>query len=178
MTRWGKELESWLKQVAPRAIAYARTLLNRPDSAEDLVQDVLCRLLDHAEYDLLRDGEKLLFRSITNACINARSRRRQLLSLDAETGEGGSFLDEIGGSSVGDPVEVLASEELMAAVERELKGLPAMQRAALELKATGKTLKEVAEALQVTVSNAGVLVHRARQTLKRRLGPMLPGEFT
>ena len=177
MTPSDKGLDAWLIRVVPRAVAYARTLLGRPDRAEDVVQDVLCRLLDHPEYDLLRDGEKLLFRSITNACINEATRRRQMLSLDERTGDGDALLDALDAASPGDPATVAASRDLMAAVERELGDLPSMQRAALELKAMGMPLARVAEALDVTASNAGVLVHRARKQLRARLGPILPGEF-
>ena len=177
MARSDKELDAWVVRVAPRAIAYARTLLDRPDAAEDLVQDVLCRLLGHRHYDLLRDGERLLFRSITNACINAATRRKELVSLEAQNPDGASLSDVLSAEWPGDPADLAASHDLLAAVERELMRLPALQRAAVELRAMGRTIKEVAETLKVTPSNAGVLVHRGRKALRERLGPMLPGEL-
>ena len=168
-------LDAWIKRVAPRAVAYARMLLRRPDAAEDIVQDVFLRLLEHGEYDLLRDGEKLLFRSITNACINAATRRRELTALDC--GDGPALAGQVAAPSFRDPARRAASQELMRAVERELRALPAMQRAAVELKAMGGTLAEIAETLQVSTQNAGVLVHRGRRLLKERLGEALPGEL-
>lgn len=177
LARSGENLDAWLRRFAPRAVAYARTLLSPADSAEDLVQDVLCRLLDHSEYNLLRDGERLLFRSITNACINARTRRRELLSLDATGPDGAPLSDGLAAASPGNPADVAGSQDLLRAVERELMHLPSMQRAALQLAAMGGTLREVAETLEVSASNAGVLVHRARKTLRERLGPTLPEEF-
>jgi DNA-directed RNA polymerase specialized sigma24 family protein len=50
-----------------------------------------------------------------------------------------------------------------------------MQRAAVELKALGNTLRQTAEALDVSVQNAGVLVHRGRKRLRKALGAALPG---
>ncbi len=172
-----RELELWVRRIAPRAVAYARSLLARPQMAEDIVQDVFCRLLEHTEYDLLKDGEKLVFRSITNACINATTRRRDVLSLDHESAEGATLHDEVASASAADPAEVAASRDVLRAVGRELKSLPPMQRAAVELKAMGKSLREVAESLDVSLQNAGVLVHRGRKALKERLGMLLPGEL-
>ena len=54
--------------------------------------------------------------------------------------------------------------------------LPTQQRAAVELKAFGYSQQEIAEMLGITTSNAGVLVHRARQTLAQYLAPYLAGE--
>ncbi len=141
------------------------------------MQDVLCRLLEHTEYDLLKDGEKLVFRSVTNACINETVRRREVLSLDREDADGAALYEDVPSVAAGDPAEVAASRDLLRAVGRELKALPPMQRAAVELKAMGQTLQEVAEGLGVSPQNAAVLVHRGRKALKARLGALLPGEL-
>jgi len=172
-----KALEEWILSVAPRAVAYARTLLDRPDRAEDIVQDVLLRLLDHPEYDLLRDGEKLLFTSITNACINEVTRRRTLRSLHADRPDEAAPIDDLASGRARNPADALVSREMLDAVGAELRRLPPMQRAAVELKAMGRSLRQIAETLRVSPSNAGVLVHRARRRLKEKLGPHLPGEL-
>ncbi len=170
-----KALDEWIRRTAPRAIAYASLLLPRAASAEDVVQEVYLRLLQHSEYDLPRDGEKLLFRSVTNACINATTRRRELLALDRGDEDGFRLLDTLADDSEADPADVAASRELMREVEAELARITPMKRAAVELKALGKSLKEIAEVLDVSVQNAGVLVHRGRRELKERLGESLPG---
>jgi len=177
LKRADQQLEEWLLDVIPRAVAYARSLVNPPPTAEELVQGVLCRLLQHEEYDLLADGEKLLFRSVTNACINAVTRRRQLVSLDDDGEEGASLYGCVSSERMEDPFEVMASREMLEEVERALMELPETQRAAVELKAMGKSLKEIAELLDVSASNAGVLVHRGRKALREELGAKLPGEL-
>lgn len=177
MNRPEHELDQWLKEAIPRAVAYARTLVKEPESAEELVQDVLCRLLQHEEYDLPADGDKLLFRSVTNACINAVTRRRQLASLDGDGKSQGRLRDCLSSAEAADPARVTASREELEAVERELMRLPSMQRAAVELKALGRSLKEIAAVLDVSLSYAGVLVHRGRNALKEELGVKLPGEL-
>ena len=58
------ELDAWVLATAPRAVAYARSLLRNPDDADDIVQDCYCRLIAKATvYDLPRDGFKILLRT-------------------------------------------------------------------------------------------------------------------
>jgi len=170
-------LADWATKVLPRAVAYARTLLRRSADAEDVVHDVLCRLLRHEEYDLVNDGEKLLFRSVTNACINRTVRRKRIVSLDAADDGEPSLASSLAQSKAPDPSETASADELHEAIGRGLAELPAMQRAAIELKAMGHSLKTIAETLSVSPSNAGVLVHRARRALALRLGNRLDGNL-
>ncbi len=165
-----RDLDAWCRQVAARALAYARSLLRDPLVAEDVVQDCFYRLLCHAdEYDLIRDGVKLLFRAISNRCINEVTRRRNLLSLEIPDGEGSR--DSVHADPTCPlPEQVAMRNELEAAIGVALAELPEMQRAALELAALGQGKAEIAEILEVTPSHAGVLVHRARKALMERLG--------
>jgi RNA polymerase sigma-70 factor (ECF subfamily) len=156
------DLDAWVVAAAPEAVAYAASLLRDRDAAEDVVQDCFCRLLAKADvYDLPRDGRKLLFRSITNACVNVRSRNRPLLRLtDAE-------------EETLPPERVVMHRELEQAVAEGLALLPVTYRAALELKSLGMSLQEIADALDVSANHAGVLVHRARQAMARHLAPFV-----
>lgn len=168
-----QELDAWIVQTAPRAVAYAASLLRDRTAAEDIVQDCYCRLLQKADsYDLLHDGTKILFRSITNACINQTTRRRTLLSLDTPGDP------ERGGLEVADrdaqkPERILMNQELEHAVADALARLPEMHRAALELKSLGHSQQEIADTLDITATYAGVLIHRARQTMAQYLAPHL-----
>ena len=172
------DLDAWVLETAPRAVAYARSLLRNIDDAEDIVQDCYCRLLAKADvYDLPRDGLKLLLRAVTNACINLRARRRPMFRFvrtDPENGDERN--DDPVDHRAAAPGDRLAHSELSAAVSAGLKELPTQQRAALELKSLGYTQQEIAEILDVTPTYAGVLVHRARQTLAAYLAPYLGGD--
>lgn len=159
--------------TASAVLAYALTLVRDRHVAEELVQDCYCRLLKKAHaYDLDRDGRRLLFRSVTNACINHVSRTRPAASLDAAdaaTGLYGVLADRRA-----EPAErVLMRRELEDAIAESLGSLPVTQRAALELKSLGHSLDEIGQALGVSANNAGVLIHRARQAMARRLAPHL-----
>jgi RNA polymerase sigma-70 factor (ECF subfamily) len=150
------------------------SLLRDRHQAEDIVQDCYCRLLAKAtKYDLLRDGQKLLFRSVTNACINATTRGRNVLSLNAlgQGREDGPW--EWADQAAPAPDEKILRGELEAAIGAALAQLPVSHRAALELKSLGHSLQEIAEMLRITSTYAGVLVHRARLTMAELLKPVL-----
>lgn len=163
-------LDDWVLITAPRAVAYARSLLRNPHDAEDIVQDCYSRLLAKADvYDLPRDGMKLLLRAVSNACLNFQSRRRKLFRLvrpDDDQTE--TQADPPDAASV-TPHEDLVGRELADAIRIALARLPPQQRAAIELKSLGYSQQEIGEILNVTSNNAGVLVHRARQAMAERL---------
>ncbi len=155
----------------PRAVAYASGLLHDREQAEDVVHDCCCRLLRKAaDYDLPRDGMRLLFKSITNACFTANTRVRPVLSLDALTA-GGLDSRQLADTRAREPEQVAMCKELEQAVGEGLARLPPMQRVALELASLGHSQQEIAEVLETTPSNVRVLVHRARQAMADYLSP-------
>ena len=160
-----KNLEAWVLSTLPRTLGYAASLLRDPSLADDVVHDCYLRLLQKADvYDLVRDGTKLLYKAITNACIDRNHRERVVLSLsgaDNERDERYPVIDE----EQSGPLQIVIQKELEDAVEEGMAQLPVAQRAALELKSLGSSTQEIAEALGTSPSNAGVLVHRARKAL-------------
>jgi RNA polymerase sigma-70 factor (ECF subfamily) len=170
-----EDLDAWVRAAAPRAVAYARSLLRDTHTAEDVVQDCFGRLLAKADvYDLPGDGTKLLFKAVTNACINARTRRRKIFRL--LWGHDEHRVDDPPDERTEPPDGAMVHAELSAAVASGLALLPVPQRAALELKSLGHSQQEIAEALGVSPTNAGVLVHRARKALTESLAPFLDSE--
>ncbi|HEY1067841.1 MAG TPA: RNA polymerase sigma factor [Pirellulales bacterium] len=168
-------LNAWVSTSAARALGYARTLVRNREAAEDLVQDCYRRLLARADvYDLPRDGTKLLFRSITNACINWTQRRVAEASLDHLLRTGGSTAPRaLSDRDAVEPIEIVIERELSVAVDAAMQRLPVEQRAAVELRSLGYALLDVAAALNVSHGHARVLLHRARTTLAEQLKPYL-----
>src|SRR5262245_18160164 len=165
-------LDAWVLAAAPRAVAYAVSLLHDRSRAEDVVQDCFYRLLRKAgEYDLDRDGSKLLFTAISRACINENTRRRQTVNLQAHGDENREF--EPADPHTTPPDQRMQTRELHDAVGKALAQLPEMFRAALELRILGHGKTEIAEILGVTPSHAGVLVFRVRQQLAEVLAPFV-----
>jgi RNA polymerase sigma factor (sigma-70 family) len=169
-------LDAWILACWPRAVVYAQSLLRDRAAAEDVVQDCFCCLLGKADvYDLAHDGNPLLMKSVTNACLKKNSRDRPMLSLNID-----SLLesDDRGGiepvpSSTIEPPSIVLCAELERAIEIALSRLPENQRAAVELKGLGHSLIEIGEILDVSPANAGILVYRGRQALAKSLAPYL-----
>lgn len=160
-------LDDWVRQTLPLAVAFARSLLRDKVAAEDVAHDCFCRLLRRADiYDLPNDGTKLLFRALTNACINHTQREKPVLSL-GEADDSAQVIDRNGVA----PEAHAQASELEQAIERGLAQLSVTQRAAIELKSLGHTLQDIADTLGLTPTNVGVLIHRARQTLSVELAP-------
>jgi RNA polymerase sigma-70 factor (ECF subfamily) len=159
----------WVDQALPRALAFARTLLNDWNDAEDVVHDCVCRLLSKAErYDLEKDGSRLLIRSVANAAIDLHRRKeKSVVQLFEGLEEHGDSIRSL------QPLDHLAVKEMADAVQQALQRLPVNQRAAMEMCSLGCTMAEISEALKVTEGNAAVLVHRARGSLAQLLKPFL-----
>jgi RNA polymerase sigma-70 factor (ECF subfamily) len=164
-------LDQWIEETLPRALGYAMSLVPQRCDAEDLVHDCYMRLLAKSDvYDLPNDGAKLLFRSITHACINWQQRRPPVVALDAHTESLVSM------SSPASPEQLAMHGELEVAVGEALSRLPVVQRAAVELRGLGHSLTEMAEILEISHANARVTLHRARQALSERLARFLNAE--
>jgi RNA polymerase sigma-70 factor (ECF subfamily) len=162
-----------------RALAYAMTLVGNRTEAEDIVHDCYIRLLARSDhYDLPNDGTKLLFRSVTNACINWSQRRPPVVSLEAAECGGGADRLSLATGSDADPEHRAIRGELEAAVAMAMNELPVTQRAVVELRSLGHSLVEIAEVLEISHANARVLLHRARQALATRLRPFTEDQVT
>jgi RNA polymerase sigma-70 factor (ECF subfamily) len=167
-------LDAWVLATAADAVAYAASLLRDRSSAEDVVQDCYCRLLQKAgEYDLIRDGRKLLFTAVTNACFNRNSRTRPVVSLDVAGSDGQGLHAVLGDREAARPEKHALQKELEQEVAEALDRLPEQQRAALEMKSLGHSLQDIGEALGISPGHAGVLVYRARQAMAKHLAPYL-----
>ena len=167
-------VEAWVLSTLPRAVAFAVSLLRDRSAADDVVQDCYCRLLAKAAvYDLPRDGTRILFKAISNACVD-RARALRELPLDAPPDDPDApAAPEPVDRKLPEPSDVAARRELESALTAALARLPDDQRAAVELKALGYSLTEIAEAVGVTPNHAGVLVHRGRRALADHLTSFL-----
>ena len=172
-----EQLDAWVLQTSRRALGYAVTLTHNREDAEDIVHDCYSRLLGKVDqYDLLRDGTKLLFRSITNGCINLAQRRRPESSLNHLEQDGGRDRHALADGRADQPVQRAILHELEQAVVAAMSELPVAQRAAIELRSMGHSLIEVADMLEISPANARVVLHRARTALATKLHPFIESE--
>lgn len=169
------QVDEWLVVALPGAVAYATSLTGSRADGEDVVQDCLCRLLTHAHrYNLPEDGRKLLFRSITNACLNLKRRRRPPLTL-SEFGKAESDGPwELPDRSSPSPPHELLTDELRAAIADGLAKLPIRHRATIELTSLGYKPREIAQMLEVHPDHVRVILARARKSLAMFLSAKFP----
>ena len=166
-------LGGWIARTVQPALAYAITLVRNRHDAEDIVQECYRKLLARsAHYDLPRDGDKLLYKSITNACINLVQRRPVTTSIESLKDAAFPPRADDGRS----PDSRLMQREMEQTIEHALAELPVNQRAVLELASLGHSLVDAAEMLDVSHANARVLLHRARQTVAEKLKMFREGE--
>jgi RNA polymerase sigma-70 factor (ECF subfamily) len=104
-----------------------------------------------------------LYRIVVNHCLNAKAKRLKTLPLNEAVGEEGSN------------VEKQYEEEITARVVREaVDGLPGKQRIALILsKFEGRSYKDIAEIMSVSLSSVESLIYRAKRNLRKKLAPLI-----
>ncbi len=163
----------WIARTVRPALAYAITLVRNRHDAEDIVQECYRKLLARStRYDLPADGAKLLYRSITNACINHVQRRPPECSVGDMQGMPSSPHSDDHQL----PEQRLMHAELEQAVSEGLAALPVRQRAVVELSSLGHSLADVAVMAGVSHANARVLLHRARQSLAEKVKTFREGQ--
>jgi RNA polymerase sigma-70 factor (ECF subfamily) len=85
---------------------------------------------------------------------------------DDRYGPDGSWRTPPTAWSLDTPEALLAAQELRAVIEETLENMPVMQRAVLALRdVEGLPFEDICNILELSASNARVLLHRARQRL-------------
>ncbi len=132
---------------------------------EDLAQEVFIKVWRHAKS--FRGESKFstwLYRIVVNHCLNYRSKHKQTpVSLDEMVEK-----EKIPESLI---VEVdFERRQKAKIVRRAVDELPERQRIALILsKFEGKSYKEIAQIMGVSLSEVESLIFRAKETLKKKL---------
>lgn len=164
------ELALWVASTVQRALAFAVSLVRNRADAEDIVQDCYGRLLAKAgEYDLPRDGARLLHKAVANACINLTQRRPPVSPLNPTPSGHPALIDP----SQFSPEHRAIEHELHAALADALSELPVNQRVAIQMSSIGHSIADIAETLEINSGHARVLLHRARLALAAKLRPFL-----
>jgi RNA polymerase sigma factor (sigma-70 family) len=116
-------VRAWLAECLPRAMAYARSLVRDGNEADDLVQECVYRLLKRAGgYDLPRDGSRLLFRAITNECINRARRGRDVVGLEMRDDEDRRLEGTLADPRAEQPLEIVLTVELRRVLDHPATG--------------------------------------------------------
>lgn len=148
----------------------ARGMGFRQDEAEDMVQDVFVTFLSSPERFQGRSGVRTwLFGILHHKSLERYRKRVREEQHDPIDEVFESHFDAQGRWSA-PPQDIhrsLESKELGDAIAHCLEGLPQSQRTAFVLREMeGLATEEVCKILEVTVTNMGVLMHRARTRLR------------
>ncbi|MDO7710990.1 MAG: sigma-70 family RNA polymerase sigma factor [Pseudomonadota bacterium] len=115
-----------------------------------------------------------LLHIVSNGAKSRVRRENRMISLDdgwqsvssEKFDNTGHRIDEILPWEEATPEALLANEQLQAAIEKTFQSLPPLQRAALTMyDMEGLKMEEVCNILDISASNARVLLHRARTGL-------------
>lgn len=155
----------------------ARTVRDATE-AEDLAQNVFVQVFKSAyRYEVSARFSTWLFTIVRNLCLNEirRRSRHAAESLDAtcpadENRPARQFED----TKAFSPPDALLQEELLQKIEQAIAALPEQQRTAILLcQQEEVSYEDIAKVLGCSLSATKSLIHRGRETLKRRLKPYL-----
>lgn len=159
-------------------ITFIHRSLRDLTEAEDLAQNVFVQVYKAAaRYRPSGKFSTWLFTIARNLCLNELRRRARhpADSLDAPVADakGGSWAPSLPTGEPG-PSEVTLRHELEARVEEAIQALPEKQRTALLLcREPDVSYEDISRILGCSLTATKSLIHRARETLKRRLKPYL-----
>ncbi len=157
------DLTTLIPAYSPLLYRVAHSILRNPAEAEDVVQDVFLRVLEHQhQLPAIRDLRVWLVRIAWNLALDRRRRIRPD-QLDQP------FADALLSTAV--PADqALADARHIAAVFRQIDRLPKPERNALLLSAIDElSIAEISAVLHRTESAVRALIFRARTRLRQRL---------
>jgi RNA polymerase sigma-70 factor, ECF subfamily len=160
---------------AGRAYQIASRFLPTPQDAEDVAQEALLQVF--AARSRWRPTAKFttwLYRIVVNLSLKQlrKAKSPAALALAAPPHEAGQGDREPPASQADEPEHALLEKELAEVVVKAIHALPPNQRMAVTLhRFEGLSYAEIAAAMGCSISAVEALLHRAKQTLKKRLAP-------
>jgi len=146
---------------------FAWRLTGSEAAAEDIVQECFLALLKGAGFDRRQGSLRTYLFGIARHLV---LRRLRLAERECEETDAAAP----GGDAAAGPLEELLAAERSALVERAVRSLPALQREALILfEFEEMSLEEIAAVTAADVGAVKARLHRARESVRRRLGPLV-----
>jgi RNA polymerase sigma-70 factor (ECF subfamily) len=168
------QFEAFMRDYQNMVFSTAYRLLADKAEAEDISQEVFLKAYTH--FDDLQSSTTVggWLKTVTrNLCLTFLTRRRSRWKLFSEFDSddedaAGRFEEKLGGAET--TSEALDATDRRETLSAELDKLPAPQRVALVLYHFHElSYEEIADQLKVSLSKVKVDIHRARQTLRRRM---------
>ena len=166
--------------------SFAQRLLRQPDDADDVAQETLLRIWQHAQQWQLERVRfsSWLYRIAHNLCMDRlrRAKRQRTdvtdndtldqLPADAAVGS----LDQAASSELAGPEQQFSNAALGKRLNRAIAALPERQRSALMMCFhQGLTNQQAADVLSISIDALESLLARGRRTLRLQLAAWQPG---
>ena len=159
---------------SPVMLRVARSFVDSPQSAEDVVQEAWLGMLSGlARFEGRSSLRTWTFTILVNRARTRGAREaRTLPEASPELGEAAASWSSIGAPSRWDttPESVVLSKEILLELDRALSELAPRQRQVVTMRdVCGMTAEEVCATLGISAANQRVLLHRARAALRAAL---------
>lgn len=157
-----------------RVINVGYRFLGNQEDAEDVAQETFLRLyLSARSYKPKAELFTYLYTIVTHLALNRLRKKKRLrwFSLDQLGRNGEAGIDqEVPADPADQPDQSLERAEREAIVRRALDTLPAAQKTTVILsRYEGLSYKQIAEVMDISVSAVESKLHRAKQTLRKKL---------
>ena len=159
---WGKVYEA----LAPSVYRVSRRILASREDAEDATSEIFLKArLRLAQFDGTRPFAPWLYRVAANHCWDEIRKRRGRREMDDPEPELVALEDR-----APSPQEALVAVESRASLRRVLGELDPRSRVALVLRYyLDMSYEEIGQVLDISANFVGVLLLRARRTLRKRM---------
>jgi RNA polymerase sigma factor (sigma-70 family) len=150
-----------------RVVAVADRIVNDPDEAEDVAQEVFAEFHRRHAADAPY-AAPWLYRAAVHTALNVIRGRRRRVQRETRHELDAARLSSPR-SDAADPLQVVEVSEIRCEVRAALARLPARSAAILALRYGGMSYQEISSVLGVKVSNIGTLLRRAEVALRKEV---------
>jgi RNA polymerase sigma-70 factor (family 1) len=160
--------EQMFRAFYPRLCAYARTILNDTEEAEEIVQTLFCRLWEQrATLDVTISVQAYLFRAVRNASLN------YIKKIQIRDAYKAMNLEEINQNPEFQP-DHATTDDLRTRIEKAIADLPEQCRLIFKMSRFEELkYREIAESLGISVKTVENQMGKALKILRFKLADFL-----
>ena len=165
-----EEFEEIVQRFEIPLLQYARRITHDRDRARDVVQETFIKFQRNGALRREDEPATWLFTVCRNAALNMCRKERRTMYVDEEAIEARESEQPM-------PFEQLEQKEATGFLLRIVGTLPLRQQEVIQLKFQNDlSYQQIAEIMQTTANNVGVLLHTALKTLRQRYA-QVAGDF-
>lgn len=159
-----KAFEEVFRHFYPHLCAYAAQILNNPEDAEEIVQDVFFRIWQQKEkLEISVSLKAYLFKSVHNSCLNLLKHQKIIRTYAAEYQQVNTNVDQ-------NTLWVLENKELHSRILSILESLPPERQKVFRMvRLEGRKYKDVAVLLGISVKTVENQMGKAMQYFRENL---------